>query len=158
MNTVKIYAVIITLFVFSHASHAQKQLSTWYFGTKVGLNFNATPPQVLSNGNGNSVEGCATISDGNGDLLFYTNGVKIVNKQHETMLNGDNILGDLSSTSGVIIVPQSGSNSIYYVFTIGSAGQSLKGFKYNVVDITRNGGLGEVTQKNVYSMKTVMKK
>lgn len=66
------------------------------------------------------------------------------------MLNGDNISGDLSSTSNVIIVPQSGNDSIYYVFTIGSAGQNLKGFKYSVVNIKRAAGLGEVIQKNIY--------
>ncbi len=132
------------------ATFAQKQLSNWYFGTRVGLNFNVTPPQVLVNGMNNSIESCSTISDGSGNLLFYTNGIKITNKMHNTMANGDNILGDLSSTCGAIIVPQAGNDSIYYVFTIGSAGQSLKGFKYSVVNIKKNGGLGEVIQKNIY--------
>ena len=138
------------MFAFSYASQAQKQLSTWYFGTRVGLNFNVTPPQVLTNGMGNSIESCSTISDGSGNLLFYTNGIKIINKLHTTMQNGDNLLGDLSSTCGAVIVPQSGSDSIYYVFTIGSSGQGLKGFKYSVVNLKRNGGLGEVTEKNIY--------
>ncbi|MEP7165101.1 MAG: gliding motility-associated C-terminal domain-containing protein [Ferruginibacter sp.] len=150
MRSIKIYLPFFVLLACSYGSQAQKQLNTWYFGTRVGLNFNVIPPQALTNGMGNAIESCSTVSDGSGNLLFYTNGIKIINKQHLIMQNGDNILGDLSSTCGAVIVQQAGHDGIYYVFTIGSAGQSLKGFKYSVVDIKRNGGLGEVIQKNNY--------
>lgn len=149
MRSAKKYLLILAPCFLSLSIVAQKQLNTWYFGTKVGLNFNTTPPQVLTNGNANSVEGCSTMSDWNGNLLFYTNGLKIVNKQHAIMQNGDGLLGDLSSTSNTVIVPQSGNDSIYYVFTIGSTNQGTKGLRYSIVDIKMNGGLGAVTQKNV---------
>lgn len=150
MKLINKYLAIVLILVSFHETNAQKQLSNWYFGNRVGLNFNTTPPQVLNNGNGSAVEGCSTISDGSGNLLFYSNGIKVINKQHQIMANGDNILGDLSSTSNVVIVPLADNDSIYYLFTIGSAGQGLKGFKYSVVDMKRQGGLGEVVQKNMF--------
>ena len=61
------------------ASNAQdiKRTAIWYFGRNAGLDFNTNPPTPLLDGAMNTVEGCATISDINGNLLFYTNGEKI---------------------------------------------------------------------------------
>jgi len=96
-----------------------------------------------------SVEGCATMADANGQLLFYSNGVTINNRQHKPMKNGTGLLGDLSSTDNVVIVPLPGSSTIYYVFTVGSQRQTEKGFRYTVVDMNGDLGLGEVIQKNI---------
>ncbi len=143
------YGFLLFVFLFNlNNVRAQKQFNNWYFGIQVGLNFNTNPPQVLTNGRGNSIEGCAAISDRNGNLLFYSNGVRVINKLHETMKSGDAILGDLSSTSNVLIVPQLTNDSLFYLFTIGAANQGLKGFKYSVINMKKEGGLGEVVQKN----------
>jgi hypothetical protein len=83
-----------TLFVF-----AQKQTNIWYFGTRVGLDFNQTPPLALNNGTANSREGSAAMSDNNGKLLFYTNGKIVQNRKHETMPNGSGLMGELSSNA-----------------------------------------------------------
>lgn len=77
---------------------AQKQANIWYFGTRVGLDFNQTPPLVLSNGVANSEEGSAAISDYNGKLLFDTNGEILANRKHSLGKNGGGLKGDLSST------------------------------------------------------------
>ena len=130
------------------AVQAQKQHYNWYFGTAVGLNFNVNPPAALTNGKGNSVEGCATVSDINGNLLFYCNGTSVINRLHEVMQNGSSIAGDPSSTSNVLIIPLPGNDSIYYLFSIGAGGQGLKGFRYSIININKQGGLGEVISKN----------
>jgi gliding motility-associated-like protein len=127
---------------------AQKEANTWYFGNSAGLDFNFNPPRPLLNGMANSQEGCASISDNSGQLLFYTNGITVVNRLHQTMPNGNNIAGDLSSTSNVIIVPMPDNDSLYYLFTIGSTGQTIKGFRYSVVNMRADGGLGAVIEKN----------
>ena len=131
-------------------ANAQKQANYWYFGSGVGLNFNQTPPQILNNNFANSQEGCASIADNNGNLLFYTNGLTIINRKHEVMLNGNGIRGDLSSTSNTIIIPLPGNDSIYYLFTVGATTQVAKGFRYTIINIKGDGGFGEVLQKNVY--------
>lgn len=54
----------------------------------------------------NSIGGVATISDSNGDLLFYTDGVNVFNKNHQIMLNGNDIgINDTPSKQHAIIVP-----------------------------------------------------
>ena len=128
---------------------AQKQANTWYFGKNVGLNFNHLPPSPIINSAITSEEGCSVISDHNGKLLFYTNGLSIINKKSVLMKNGNNLMGDLSSTDNCVFVPSPGNDSIYYLFTIGSAAQINKGFRYNIINIKADSGFGEVINKNI---------
>ena len=93
--------------------NAQQQSNIWYFGTGVGLDFNQAPPAPLFNNLANSQEGCASVSDNNGKLLFYTNGLVVLNRKHEIMLNGNSLKGDLSSTSNTIIVPGTTENQSF---------------------------------------------
>ncbi|MBD10219.1 MAG: hypothetical protein CMC68_05660 [Flavobacteriaceae bacterium] len=51
---------------------AQAEASKWYFGTNAGIDFSSGGPIVLTDGQLSTDEGCATISENNGDLLFYT--------------------------------------------------------------------------------------
>ncbi len=50
---------------------AQKEANIWYFGRNAGIDFNTTPPTALTDGEINTLEGCTTFSDKNGNLLFY---------------------------------------------------------------------------------------
>ncbi|MFN8277123.1 MAG: gliding motility-associated C-terminal domain-containing protein [Chitinophagales bacterium] len=102
------------------------------------------------------IEGCATVSDqNNGDLLFYTDGLKIWDRTHQIMPNGSGLLSGLgtSSTQGVLIVPYPEQLRKYYVFTVDeTAGGTGHGFRYSVVDLSLNNGLGDVDtlRKNVW--------
>lgn len=46
-----------------------------------------------------SFEACASISDSAGNLLFYTNGEKVWNKNHEVMPNGEGL--EIGKTGGI---------------------------------------------------------
>jgi len=99
----------------------------------------------------NTNEGCATISDNNGNLLFYTDGIKVWNRNGQVMPNGSGLKGDPSSSNSAIVIPKPGSASIYYIFTA-DAGENdnAKGYCYTEVDMTMAGGLGDVTaNKNI---------
>jgi gliding motility-associated-like protein len=137
---------------------AQKQANTWYFGNRVGLDFNQNPPLPLFNGSINSFEGSSTMNDNNGRLLFYTNGLYVQNRKHETMLNGTGLQGELSSTNNTVIVPMPGNDSIYYLFTIGSAAIDPSILHYNVIDMRGDGGFGEVVVKNAVVENDVLEK
>ena len=68
-----IYQNILTiLFILSlfQYSQAQKPCNIWYFGQNAGLDFNKEPVEALTDGQLNTDEGCATISDANGKLFF----------------------------------------------------------------------------------------
>ena len=90
-----------------------------------------------------------TISENNGDLLFYTDGITVWDKQHNIMPNGTGLTGDSSSTQSAIIVPKPGDVSIFYIFTVDDlAGPN--GLRYSEVNMTLNGGNGDITnQKNI---------
>ena len=106
----------------------------------------------------------ANISDSAGNLLFYTNGVTVYNKNHQIMQNGDSlswtpdIAGFLTYGSLIsqhnLIVPFYNDPTKYYLFheygfTFGSQsyGQQFK-LQYSIVDLSYNNGLGKITNKN----------
>ena len=60
--------------------------------------------------------GCSSISDNNGDLLFYTNGGTIWNNNHQIMNNGDGLNGDINGVQTSIIIPKPNDASTYFVF------------------------------------------
>ena len=111
------FLTILFLF-FLTTVNAQREAANWYFGSGAGLDFNSGTPVVLTNGRLDTQEGCATMSDINGNLLFYTDGSIVYNRNHSIMPNGSGLLGHSSSTQSAIIVPNPTNNSIYYIFTV----------------------------------------
>jgi hypothetical protein len=125
--------------------------SNWYFGTNAGISFNSGVPVALTDGAMTTTEGVATISDQSGNLLFYTNGITVWNRNHLTMTNGTGLNGDQSSTQSAIIVPVPSSNR-YFIFTSDADATAGSGFGicYSEVDMNLSGGLGAITAtKNV---------
>ncbi len=130
--------------------HGQNQANWWFFGAFAGIDFNNGTPQATSIGQLDTVEGCASIADFCGALLFYTDGITVWDSTHQIMLNGDGLLGDPSSTQSAIIIPQPSNNNRYFIFTVGDVFPRT-GLNYSVVDMTLNGGLGAIVpnEKNI---------
>jgi hypothetical protein len=145
---------------------AQKQGNVWYFGDKVGLDFSSGTPAILTNGqtylvdNPPHSEGTAVICDSAGTLLFYTNGVKVWNRNHLVMAHGDSLNGHPSSSQAALIVPMPGSRRYYYVFTTGAYQHTSRSLMYTVVDMCLDNGLGDVlsAQKNILLLDTMTEK
>jgi gliding motility-associated-like protein len=145
---VKLRFLIIFLFI-SSLCFAQKEANIWYFGRNAGLDFNSGTPVALLDGALSTQEGCATISDADGNLLFYSDGSEAYNRNHDIMLNGTNLNGNESSTNSAIIVPKPGDPNIYYLFTVDAQGGG-NGLQYSEVDMRLDGGLGGITaNKNI---------
>jgi gliding motility-associated-like protein len=146
--------ILIAVYFFTISIFAQKQANIWYFGQNAGLDFSTTPPTPLTNGQLNTDEGCSSFSDKDGNLLFYSDGIRIFNKNHALMTftdgsPADNLGGNPSSTQSGMIIPKPGSDTIYYLFTVGTnfvpnGIPSNPGFNFYTIDMSRNGGLGEV--------------
>jgi len=150
---------LTTLFLlFSILLSAQKQANIWYFGVNSGLDFSNGDPIALTDGNLVTEEGCATISDENGNLLFYTDGSTVWNRNHTILLNGTGLLGHESSTNSAIIIPNPDNSSNYYIFTVDKEGNS-NGFRYSELDMTLDSGLGGInTNKNIQLQNPVSEK
>lgn len=127
--------------------NAQKAANNWYFGNHARIDFNTTAPTATAVTTINTSEGCSAISDSNGNLLFYTDGMSVWDKNDAPMTGGSGLDGNSSSTHSALIVPCSCDK--YFIFTTDCAeNHYAKGLRYSVVDMTQGGGLGAVTSKN----------
>ena len=134
---------------------ADHEADRWFFGQNAGLDFRGQDPVAdLTNFMLNVLTSPAIISDSNGVVLLYSDGLRVYNHQAEVIMNGDNLHGFSGNTMPVLIVPKPGSDSIFYVFTTYRPKQNANdpmtvyGLEYNEVNLNRNGGAGEVTIKN----------
>jgi len=125
-------------------------------GAGTHIDFSSGSPTVTpveSNGSNamGTIEGTATQSDRNGNLLFYSDGSKLFNRNHEAFFTG--MGAGSSSAQGVLIVPDPGNTQSYYVFTAENFGgisyPTLRGLAYLKVDMTMNGGLGGVSSSYI---------
>lgn len=132
-------AIVFPCFLF-----AQKEGNIWCFGQGIQLNFNSGAP-VESGLSYGAYEGCASICDTSGNLLFYTDGIQAFNKLHQGM--GAKLDGH-ESTTQTFIVPKPNAPSIYFILTI-DAEMGPKGFRYSTVDMSLNNGLGGISEANV---------
>ncbi len=147
MNIKPFLTLILLFSIF--CSHAQNEAAIWYFGNNAGVDFNSGVPVTINDGQLTTNEGCATISNSNGELLFYTDGITVWDRTHNIMLNGTGLLGDPSSTQSGIIVPKPNDSDTYYIFTV-AAQAGISGLNYSEVDMTLNSGNGGITAvKNV---------
>jgi len=121
----------------------------WFFGEYAGLNFNGGFPNNVSGGKLNTIEGCSAFSDESGQLLFYTDGVSVWDRNHNRMPNGSGMKGHPSSTMSALIVPQPGNDHRFYVFTTAATESPDQGIQYAVVDMRENNGMGDVVQESV---------
>ncbi|PQB04598.1 T9SS type B sorting domain-containing protein [Aureitalea marina] len=148
-------SLLLLLLAFPLQLLAQREAANWYFGTKAGLTFNSGEAVPLLDGELDTLEGCESISNANGDLQFYTDGKVVFTRNHQIMPNGEGLLGSVSSTQSALVVPKPKSNSIYYIFTADDVRSYQTndgdgdGFNYSVVDMSLNGGLGDVVEKNI---------
>ncbi|TMM28878.1 T9SS type B sorting domain-containing protein [Polaribacter aestuariivivens] len=142
----------ILFILIANLSFSQGEANFWFFGEKAGIDFDLGRTNILSNSQITAPAGSASISDRNGNLLFYTNGETIWNKNHQIMENGTGLAGEIGNTQTAVIVPKPGSQEIYYVFTtrMESDANFSAGLKYSEVEISNAFPLGKVISKNVF--------
>lgn len=148
----RIQIALVVIFI-SFQAWGQKQAANWYFGSNAGIRFNTTSTVSVNNGALLSTEGAASVSSADGQLLFYTNGVTVWNKNHKVMDNGIGLAGNTNTTQSAIIIPRPKSKNLYYIFTLDNLGIG-NGLNYSEVDISANGGLGKVTSTKNVSIRT----
>jgi large repetitive protein len=130
---------------------SDQRSNVWYFGDKAGIDFN--PPTSLDPPQANAIatsamtapEGCAIVCDRNGDVIFYTNGRDVFDKNNISIAN--DLSGDPEAAQSSLIVPVPGDETLYYIFTTQAQDKFLteNELRYSIYDLKKNA----VTQKNV---------
>ncbi len=157
--------LLFMLLCSSIGAFAQSAASNtrWCFGYHYGLSFSAPGVPTQFTNQMNTIEGCASICDNSGNLLFYSSGEEVRDRLDNLMPNGSGILGNGpaggglgpgSSCQGVAIVPSVSNLNQYYLFVLDACEQMPQyggKLRYSVIDMTLNGGMGDVVsgQKNI---------
>jgi hypothetical protein len=169
MRFVLSYFLFLPIFCYlSSTLSAQNgaERNHWIFGGNAGLDFSSGNAVPINTYPFYSTGGCAVISNSNGNLLFFTNGLSIYDANQNQMPNGDSLWGHDHSTQSSVIVPHPSNSQLYYVFTTphkvgmynGSNFSGYTGLAYSLVDMNLNGGLGDVSVKNVPLLDSVTEK
>ncbi len=152
-----LFKVLATLLLLNSINgFSQGESWPWMFSyLNAGCKFvGGGAPVPVSGSQCNVLEGVASIGDPAGNLLFYTDGQRVWNKNNVQMPNGFGLMGNGSSTQSAVIVRRPGSTTIYYVFTC-DAFAGAGGVRYTTVDMTLNGGLGDVVAATKNTLLTV---
>ena len=127
-----------------------QRANIWYFGNNAGLDFNPLPDDpvaAISNPVMNAPEGTATISDRNGQVVFFTDGSTVWDRQNNPIATG--IGGDPGSTQSALIMPVPGDETLYYIFTTREIESGVYEIRYSLFDLKLNGGTGDLVEQNV---------
>lgn len=178
IKIIDIGVIFFYLWINLSTTFAQRQGNTWYFGDSAGIDFNHSTyppyPDSLTDSKMSAGEGCATISDKDGNLLFYTNGVNIWDCSHSFMPNASGtdtltdwdimLSGDPSASQSGIVTPVLGNPDLYYVFTVDGwtscggvgicAGPKKKydGLYYSLVNMKLNNGRGDIDTAFIHNL------
>ncbi len=143
--------------MISHHCFSQKQDRIWIFGDHGGIDFRDTA-NVLSFYSGlngySTAASFASISDPNGNLLFYVaadqlalQGTRVFNRNDAIMLNGDDLEGHPVISQGLLILPFPSDSLRYYIFHKTQYSSKMYLY-YSIVDMTLDNGLGGVLSRN----------
>ena len=169
----KLFAATISFTFISISLIAQKEANIWHFGHGYGLDFNSGEAVQIT-GSMETFEGCTSVCDSAGNLLFYSNGggrVPIGGQSTGIIwnANGDVMYdmqglegGGFSAAQSSVIIPAPGEPNVYYLFTMEegehyvdaspevlAAEPNGRGLRYFKVDMSLNGGLGGVTDADI---------
>ena len=172
------YLFIIALIYFHSPISSQitnnKYDFTWIIGNwnngarGIEFNFNQNPLTIRGiDKNMNMADYNSTISDAQGNLLFYSAGCTIANRFHEIVENGDSINssgwvfnafcgtgGGYPSGAGLLFLPQPQNDTFYYMFhnwdsEIDSGRiPAILELRYTLLNRYANNGRGRVVRKN----------
>lgn len=167
---------LLLIFVFSQAfsqsvktttncPRMQHQADLWYFGERAGIDFRSgtafadTTQNVMT-----AYKSSAVMCDSAGNLLFFTNGTKVWDREFNVMTNASGLDGDLGVTQPCIIVPKSDDPTIYFIFTLDVMAfkpdntYTTNGMRYSIVDMKLRGGLGDASVLNLQMLNPATQK
>lgn len=168
-----ILSLAIALMVASHSDGQEKRDYNWLMGLPPNnpgnqsggtrIDFNTTPPTISFFNVPFGFVANTAISDAAGNLLFYSNGCFVANRNNQIMPNGEGInpgfmydqwceqgLG-YPAHQGILALPWPGNPNQYALIHYRSSdtgNHTHSELLYSTVDMSLDNGLGDVTAKN----------
>lgn len=123
---------LLALLSFTQLCSSQiLRTKNWHFGYNTSLIFEKDTV-IVDTSAIHSDESCTSISNVQGNLLLYSDGVSVWNKNHRVIGNGTGLLGHQSSSRGSVLLPFENKDSIFYLFTTDYQGNS-NGLRYSKI-------------------------
>ncbi len=141
--------LIVSLLFFQYYVIAQGRTSNWIFGNGIHINYEDNIPYILPVVNSYVArEGAACISDIEGELLFYSNTIRVWNANFQPLLNSDTLPAlatppSSSKTNGSLFLPWPGDSSDQY-FAFLQMNDLDNRLYCSKIDRLLDGGLGAV--------------
>lgn len=156
ITSLKSFAFII-LFVVQ--SNGQGRSSYWHFGDSAAILFDNFQVYNIIGSRLNSVEACASISDVDGDLMYYSQYETAFNSNNQILENGSGLDGFFSSSQGALFVPNPINPEItYLIINFDSTTIQNSGHRYSVIEKNSIHSLGRIIpeEKNqIFSFGTI---
>jgi len=148
ISSLQFYTCTFLFFVCLANVGAQKAANNWIFGD-FGLHFHEDSVTVSREFAEFSHQGGSSYTNEDGELLLYTDGLTVWNKNHQIMEDGSIFeLGNSIQIVESMVVKNPGFGNLYYIFTLyPSNSQESSGLYYAIVDMNLNNGLGGVVEK-----------
>jgi gliding motility-associated-like protein len=136
------------------SSATAQRNKNWYFGNYNAFKFENDTVIALSNSAMLAAKNSVSMSDRDGNLLFYSNGFTVWNRSGNIMDNGDGLYGnnELYFTGSFQVVnaaPMPGNDSLYYLFHYQYTSGYIPNYCYSIINMAANSGLGKVIVKNI---------
>lgn len=143
------YIFTVTILLLSIFTNAQYQFGNWALSENTGISFVNEPSTFFDSSlSYDNLTSTATISDAQGNLLFYTDGSTVYNQQNQVMENGTGLKNPIGYRA-LIIIPFE-EEQIYYIYYLNhNNSNNKKDLLYTKIDMNQNNGLGNVIEKNV---------
>ena len=146
-----------------HSGNAHNIWRFYYHQMTFPVSATAAQVQVVTDSNPQpwALEGSTGMCDAHGQLLWYADGVHVYNRLNAVMASDTTVLKGLGGTdqaSQMIGLPLPGSDSLYYLiypegwrFTFWGTHKvdTIKNMYYAIIDMSAEGGLGRVVQKQL---------
>lgn len=143
MKKISLIGISLILFSLCQGQAIQKLMFSAYDDI-VGLDFSTNPPTLFYTGIPNGFEAISHSEDGFGNIVFWVNSNGVYDINFNLMPNSTGLNAN-SSSAEINIIPFPGDPDRYYVVY---NDQLCSALYYCIVDLTLNGGLGEVVNPN----------
>ncbi|PID87866.1 MAG: hypothetical protein CSB06_02955 [Bacteroidia bacterium] len=149
MKKTFIYSIFI-LFFLNTVSYSQKEDYNWIFSENIHIDFNQNPPMVSTIPHTLMPHDCTSMSDKDGNLLFYTDISNIYNFNHQLI---SKILKQSKHSKTVRVIPHpTRKYCFFYISRIQKVNYKKTQVLY-LIDMNANGGKGSFSRISLINPK-----